>query len=149
MRTLTLDQGFLYLNTGGTSQSSAAGAFVTFTALTNTPVGSGITVNGALNQLTIKNIGYYQITFGISLVTTSSGAPRFGMSINGGTAAVNNSIEPVTGDGLINMTVIIHVTTANTTIQLQNTSVSGTDSINDVNRTGQAPAAYMTIIRLQ
>jgi hypothetical protein len=151
VRTLSLDQGFLFLNTGGTAQSYATGTFISFSGLINTPPGSGLTWSASNPTiLNIANTGYYQVTFGIAVASGSAGAPLFCLQFGEAQASeFPFCLEPRPGGGLISFTVILHVISANTHLRLQNNSVSGIELVNDVYANGSAPAAYISIIRLQ
>jgi hypothetical protein len=122
---------------------------IPFTALTNTPAGTNISY--ASGVVTIAATGFYQVTFGASLITGSF--PIVALSVNGNWNAiftqnvVQNRVEPIAYKGMTSMTVIIPITINPTTLALVNGDVA-TDTYNDI-FSGDAPAAYMTITKLQ
>jgi hypothetical protein len=127
----------------------AAGGHISYSGFSSTGPG-GITWSAANpTVLSVANAGYYQVTYGVSIVTGSSGAPLFSLDWGeSATVSIPSRVEPVIGSGMISMTAIIQLPST-ASLRVQNVSVSGSDLINDVFASGKSPAAYITIIRLQ
>jgi hypothetical protein len=154
-----------FRNVVGIGNTNPAAGWV----LTNTPPGTGLSVNAAKTAIVIANPGFYQVTFGVMPDNAGGNNPtafQVQLQLNGnltGTATYNATFPqyllegycPAANQGvdrfMINLTVVIQVITPNTTLSIANiNNASGAIRLKDA--TGGAgpfgPQAYMTIIQL-
>ena len=149
-----VDFGMAYLN--GSALGTAVGptTAVPFTALTNTPSGSSITLPTPSNgQVVISNTGFYQVNFGVQPITnTSSNTAGFwGLSLNGASVPSNQSIqyEQLTNqNNMYNLSCVVQITTNPTNLTIVNLS-AGSKTLNDNTADATGICAYMTIVKLK
>jgi hypothetical protein len=128
---------------------------IPFSNLMNNPPGSNISLIAPTGTIQIADTGYYQLTLGVMVSSTSptSSTTNFQLIVNGVATPTPYSLAPATtlgAPGIMDVvSFILQVTTNPTTITLRNTSGIGVN-LNNVTATaaGRA-AAYITIQKLQ
>jgi hypothetical protein len=110
----------------------------------------------------IANTGWYQMTWGIIIGTTSSTA-RFAVMVNNGSGFVTSPLGPnvaeidcntgsnglTVADAILqSITVLIHVTAIPATVVIQNIGGGSVTLNNGSNSAAGGPCAYATFIRI-
>ena len=101
----------------------------------------------------VADTGFYQVTFGVMPKTGTSGNIAFQLQLNGSPATpIGGTVESIgstTFTSLSNVSIIIRITTNPSTLTVVNVG-SGTVQLESLSLTATgAPAAYVTIVKLQ
>ncbi len=147
MGSLASDFGFTSVPGIAGGQTIIAGGVLPFTAITNTPAGSNISVvnpGSTVNAgVRIASTGFYQVTWGY---TVMGGTPQFTLEVNGVVSATN--VLQANGQTIMgSLTNIVQVTVNPTTLTVVNTGGANASIRNAGNNTNIV--AYLTIIKLQ
>jgi hypothetical protein len=134
---VTADFGFAYL-TGG-SFGVLNNGNISFAALSNTPPGSLLSLDGNGNIL-INDTGFYQVSWGVSMANTA----LFQLRVNSVSGVLQQTINNNAVTTLVGQTVVVRITSPGQTLSIFNVTGSPVNigfSVNSV-------AAYMTVIKL-
>jgi hypothetical protein len=137
----------------GTAISS--GAAVIFSQIVNNDSRGTIVFNPVTGTVQINDTGFYQVTFGVSQISSTTVSGIWQLEINGVAPPPQQILElaQVASTGvttfLHSLTNIIYLTTSGSILTLINNS-GAVRTLNNVSTTSTGgPAAYMTIVKLK
>ncbi len=146
---MSVDFAWIYLP-GGAATAVAAGATVPFTQIQNQPANSHITLNAVTGVVTIKDTGFYQVSYGILEITNLANL-KPSLRLNGAIQAnqqFTGSTNVGTVKALLSMTTIVRITTSGSTLDVFNSGGAGW-SLNSTDGATGGVSAFMTIVKLQ
>ena len=109
--------------------------------LTNTLEASGMTIDNATGVVTLPDIGFYKIDYGVYVASSATADDSMALFLNG--AEVVGTARGLENNTMINASAIIETTSANSTLNIQ---IQSTSAVNFLDNDGIN--GYLVIVRI-